>query len=175
MDHADHFALFGLPRSYEIDLEQLEAAYRRLSLEHHPDFFSAAPPEEQRRAGRNTARLNEGYRVLRSPRLRAEYLLGLLVADMDPAQRPDREQLPPGFLQEMFLLQEEVDELEGGGDAAARAALRTQIAARRDATQQALAALFARAADNGSAEVLQEVQARLNCQRYLERLWERLA
>ena len=175
MDHTDHFTLFGLPRSYEIDLEQLEAAYRRLSLEHHPDFFSAAPPEEQRRAERNSARLNEGYRVLRSPRLRGDYLLGLLAAGLDNARDLNREQLPQGFLQEMFLLQEEVDELEGQNDAVAREALKTQIAARREATQAALAGLFARAAECRSAEVLQALQSQLNCQRYLERLWERLA
>ena len=39
----DFFTLFGLRRRIEIDREALEAAYQRLTLEHHPDFFATGP------------------------------------------------------------------------------------------------------------------------------------
>ena len=98
-----YFHLFGLIPSYEIDLEALDAAYERLSLEHHPDFFANAGPEEKARSERMSAELNEGYRVLRSEAERSTHLLELLRAE----QELDSNQLPGGFLQEMFALQEE--------------------------------------------------------------------
>ena len=42
-DDIDHFNVMGLPRCFEIDSEELENLYQRLTLEMHPDFFGAAP------------------------------------------------------------------------------------------------------------------------------------
>ena len=76
----DYFGLFGLPVQYRIDRARLEQAYERLTLEHHPDFFAAAPPAELAEAERKSALLNEAYRVLADDVLRAACLIERLAA-----------------------------------------------------------------------------------------------
>jgi len=73
----DYFALFGLPRGYRFDAARLDAAYRRLQSEVHPDRFAAAPDAQRRIALQSSARVNEAYRALKNPIERAEYLLSL--------------------------------------------------------------------------------------------------
>lgn len=166
-DGEDYFQLFGLPRAYEIDQGTLDAAYERLSFEHHPDFFAAAAPEEQARAERAAAELNKAYAILSTPESRAEYLLELLAvgSELDPKQ------LPEGFLAEMFVLQEEVDE-------AADEPQRVRLAGRVDAALQEarveLQALFGDVLETPRSEILQAIQTNLNCEKYLLRIHHRL-
>jgi len=169
-DPADPFELFSLPRRYEIDRKALEAAYERLTLAHHPDFFAGAPAPEREQAERIAAAVNEGYRLLRDDSARAAWLLGRL-AD---GRALDAQALPAGFLQEMFALQEEVDELDDGADAARRTELRDEAAAKLADTAAERAALFAAAESKVDAERLQAIQSNLNCERYLRRLLARL-
>lgn len=164
------FQIFGLPPSYEIDFAELEAAYERLSLEHHPDLFAVAGEEEQARSQRISARVNEGYRVLNSDGRRSAYLLGLLSKDREL----DATRLPEGFLQEMFQLQEELDDLEKTDDAQSRAKLKEQVEQRVAGVLTERKALFAQGEAEPSAKVLQEIQTNLNCEKYLHRLLERL-
>ena len=175
----DHFERFGLPRRYSVDRQALEQAYRRLSFQHHPDLLAAAPPEERQRAQRAAAALNDAYLTLADGARRAAYLLDLLVADARSAGRLpagaklNTEALPPGFLQEMFLLQEEVDEA-AGGNAGALPALRAQVEARRAATLAERESLFEQAAAGADAGLLQPIQSNLNQEKYLLRLLDRL-
>ena len=181
MSTPDYFARFGLPCRYALDVPALDAAYERLSLEHHPDFFSTAPAEQQQEAQRVSAELNAGYRTLRSDAARAAYLLDLLRArHLPPGATLDGDQLPAGFLQEMFLLQEELDELAEDAQPQRQAALKAQIAAKQRQVLEQRAALFA-AADRlsgqepaATAQVLQEIQSNLNQEKYLQRLLQRL-
>jgi len=71
----DYFALFGLPARYRFDPAELDAAYRKLQTEVHPDRFAAAGDDERRLALQSSSRVNEAYRALRSPLERAHYLL----------------------------------------------------------------------------------------------------
>jgi molecular chaperone HscB len=172
---ADYFALFSLPRRYELEREALEAAYERLTLAHHPDFFAAAPEAERQEAERTAAALNEGYRTLSDDAARAAYLLGLLAG----GRTLDTTALPPGFLQEMFVLQEEVEELAEDAAAEARKGeLRIEANGRLETVRAERENLFARTAagPDGAADAaaLQAIQSNLNCERYLRRLLERL-
>lgn len=169
---ADPFALFELPRRYEIDRGALDAAYERLTLAHHPDFFSTAPAEEKAEAERISAAVNEGYRLLRDDRARAAYLLRVL-AD---GRELDTQALPQGFLQEMFGLQEEVEELADDGDPVRIAQLREEADAQRGTLLAERTRLFAEAEEGQRPplELLQAIQSNLNCERYLQRLLERL-
>ena len=165
----DFFTLFGLRRRIEIDREALEAAYQKLTLEHHPDFFATGPEAERLEAERISARVNEGYRVLTDEGDRAAYLLGLLANG-----RPlDGQRLPDGFLQDMFMVSEEVDELDGNATPGQVAGLTGEIQQRMAATREARNRLFADTADaNGAADetLLQNIQQHLNCERYFHRL-----
>lgn len=167
----DHFVRFGLPRAFAIDVQALEAAHQRMSMELHPDFFATAPDAEKQAAERRAAAFNESYRILRSPTLRAGYLLGLL-AD---GRTLDTERLPAGFLQEMFLLQEAVDELGEDADSAVRDSLRKDAEQRLTAVWDDLGARFEAALTDPTTERLQEIQSQLNCSKYLQRLLDRLS
>ena len=167
---ADYFALFDLPRRYEIERPALESAYERLTLAHHPDFFSTAPPAQKQEAERTSAVLNEGYRVLVDDLARADYLLELLAA----GRGLNAQELPQGFLQEMFMLQEEVDDLEHGAFADRREALIGETEGRLSEILTERGRLFAAAGAGGDLSLLQTIQTNLNCERYIRRLLDRL-
>jgi molecular chaperone HscB len=170
MTGENYFDIFGFSLSYRIELAELEAAYERLTLEHHPDFFMTAGEAEKAHSQRMSAEVNEGYRVLRSDGRRSEYLLRLLSGE----HKLDTNRLPDGFLQEMFFLQEEVDELGEETDSAAGKALKQQVEQRMSGLLEERKRLFAEAEHNGRESVLQDIQTNLNCEKYLRRLLERL-
>ena len=73
----DHFALFGLPRAFELDGVALEAEYKSLQRLLHPDKFTLRPAEEQAASTELAARVNAAYSTLRDPVRRGLYLLQL--------------------------------------------------------------------------------------------------
>jgi molecular chaperone HscB len=108
--HGDYFAFLGLPRKLGIDAEDLEQRFRRLSREFHPDYFYNAPPAERRASLERSSYLNDAYRTLKQPIARIEYLLqaeGLAPKNPQEASR----QVPPALLEEVFALNEELDEI----------------------------------------------------------------
>ncbi|MCC6868029.1 MAG: Fe-S protein assembly co-chaperone HscB [Burkholderiales bacterium] len=77
----NHFALFDLPERFAIDVPALDAAYRRLQAEIHPDRHAGDADAERRLAAQSSARLNEAYGALKTPLTRAQYLLALHAVD----------------------------------------------------------------------------------------------
>lgn len=73
----NHFELFGLPATFVIDQAALDASYRRLQAEVHPDRYVSATPAERLRSMQWATHVNEAYRTLKSPIARARYLLKL--------------------------------------------------------------------------------------------------
>jgi len=69
------YAFFGLEPKLRLDLESLQKRFYELSRNWHPDRFTRKSAEEQSEALQATAILNDGYRTLRDPVKRAEYLL----------------------------------------------------------------------------------------------------
>ena len=98
----DYFEVLGFPVCFEINSEDLEERYKRLSLVLHPDYFAAEPEEEKRLSEKSSAMLNAAYSTLREPTSRAGYLLFLFAKGKNLNERT----LPDGFLQEVFFLQE---------------------------------------------------------------------
>jgi molecular chaperone HscB len=115
----DHFSLLGLPRKLWIEMSSLEQKFLQLSWKLHPDNFVKAASDEQERALKQSSQLNDAYRVLRDPVARVEYLLELEGARKDGEQK---QQAPPELLEEVFELNESLDELreakDSGGDLA---------------------------------------------------------
>jgi molecular chaperone HscB len=104
--HGDYFAFLDIPRKLNFDVADLERRFRALSRQFHPDYFYNATPAERRASLERSSYLNDAYRTLRDPISRVEYLLGLEgFAPRDGAQMPAR------LLEEVFALNEELDEI----------------------------------------------------------------
>ncbi len=116
----NHFALFGLPERFAIDAAALDAAYRRLQSEVHPDRHAGASAAEQRVASQSSARLNEAYAALRTPLARAQYLLQLHAVDAIDERDT---QLDVDFLERQLARREAADVASVAGDVAALEAL----------------------------------------------------
>ena len=112
----DYFRFFGLPHQLALDGADLQKRFYELSRRHHPDRFARASAEEQQAALDATSVLNDGYRVLRDPIQRAEYVLKQ--AGFDIGEQRSRD-VPPELLEEVFELNEQLDELRSGEEAAA--------------------------------------------------------
>ncbi len=76
------FCAVGLPAQYGVDEAALDAAYRTVQSQAHPDRFAKAGDAERRVAMQWAAHANEAYRTLRQPLRRAIYLLGLRGVDV---------------------------------------------------------------------------------------------
>jgi len=127
---ADYFAFFGLPQKLVIDLADLEPRFHSLSWKLHPDNFMRASEDERQLYLDRSSQLNDAYRTLQNPVARVEYLLGL--AGMRK-EGQIKQQAPPELLEEVFELNESLDELrdarESGGSAATMAGLREKLEA----------------------------------------------
>ena len=177
--HGDYFMFMGLPRKLNLDAAELERRFRSLSRQFHPDFFYNATPAERRASLERSSYLNDAYRMLRSPVTRLQYLLqieGLAPAGPAEATR----QVPPGLLEEVFALNEELDEirdLRGSGAPAAdwQARLeraRQPIEAKRIQHEAELEALSAKWDAGGGAEVLKALQDQFLERNYIHNLLE---
>jgi len=107
---ADYFSFFGLPRKLNIPAADLEQRFRSLSREFHPDYFYNASPAERRASLERSSYLNDAYRTLRQPETRLEYLLKIEGLAPQGPQEASR-QVPPALLEEVFALNEELDEI----------------------------------------------------------------
>ena len=105
---ADYFQFFGLPRKLCIDMSVLEAKFHQLSWKLHPDNFVRAPESERELSLERSSRLNDAYRALRDPVSRVEYLLEI---EGMRKEGTTKQQAPPELLEEVFELNEWLDEL----------------------------------------------------------------
>jgi molecular chaperone HscB len=110
--HGDYFAFLGVPRRLNLDASELEQRFRALSRQFHPDYFYNASPGERRASLERTSYLNDAYRTLKNPIARVEYLLGLegFSARMDEGDGKQAK-VPAALLEEVFALNEELDEV----------------------------------------------------------------
>jgi molecular chaperone HscB len=95
----DYFALFGLRRAYRIDASQLDQAYHAMQGKVHPDRHAHLPETERRLSMQWATQVNEAYRTLKKPLLRAHYLLRLAGTD---TEHESNTAMPPEFLMEQM-------------------------------------------------------------------------
>lgn len=135
----NHFALFDLPERFRLDLAALEAAYRRLQSEVHPDRHAQGSDADRRVALQASARVNEAYRTLRAPVTRAEYLLSL--HGIDPRDETDTH-MPLDFLERQLERREQAAEAADARDARTLSAVLREVRAEAEALEAGLAATF---------------------------------
>ena len=180
---SDHFSLFGLPRKLWIEMSVLEKRLLELSWKLHPDKFVNAGAAEQELSLQRISELNDAYRVLRDPVARVEYLLEIEGMRKEGEQK---QQAPPELLEEVFELNESLDELReakaSGGDLASLKS-RLQSAEKnfqeklgegdaqlQKAAQQWDAAIDANASDNDRKGIMVRLNELLNRRSYIRNL-----
>lgn len=170
----DYFEFFGLERKLDVDQASLQKRFYELSKKWHPDRFSRAPAEEQNQALEATSILNDGYRTLKDPMKRAEYLLE---QEGFPIGEQRSKDVPPELLEEVFDLNMLLEELRSGDDSQKPQLERAgeNFRQMRDAVDKELESLFARhdaaAPESETAhQALHEIRGLLNRRRYIENL-----
>lgn len=123
----DDFTLMGLPRQFALDRASLDARWKALQAEVHPDRFAAEGAAAQRVAMQWAVRVNEAYQRLKNPLRRATYLCELAGV---PVQAESNTAMPGEFLMQQMAWRESLEEAR---DAAALDALAAEVSARRKA------------------------------------------
>jgi len=107
-DTTDYFAIFDLPRKLWIEMSELEQKFLQMSWKLHPDNFVNASEEERELSLKRSSELNDAYRTLRDPIARVEYLLAI---EGERKEGEKKQQAPPELLEQVFELNESLDEL----------------------------------------------------------------
>jgi len=165
----DYYAFFGLPHKLRLDSADLQKRFYQLSKLLHPDRYTRRPQREKDYSLEATAILNDGYRVLRDPVRRAEYVL--IEQGFDNGE-PRSKDVPPELLEEVFAWNMAIEELRGGDQS-----VRPQLEKARDTLQGMLGELDAQLDarfgewDSGHGKpTLAAIRAVLNKRKYVGNL-----
>ena len=145
----NHFELFGLPQRFQLDSAQMEAAYRGIQSQVHPDRHVNASDAERRASMQSATQVNEAYRTLKHPLARARYLLALQRVDVESESNTA---MPAEFLQQQMHWRESVEDAADQPDALA--ALGQRLAAEMNDRYAELAHSFDHDGDYAQAGAL---------------------
>lgn len=106
---SDDFELFGLKRQFAQDRATLDARWRELQRQAHPDKFVAQGAAAQRVAMQWSVRINEAYQRLKDPLKRAAYLCELAGA---PINAHSNTAMPAAFLMQQMQWREMQEEAQ---------------------------------------------------------------
>lgn len=148
---SDDFELFGVPRRFAQERSALDARWKELQREAHPDRFAAQGAAAQRVAMQWSVRINEAYQRLKDPLRRAAYLCELHGA---PIRAEDNTAMPSEFLMQQMEWREALEDTDS---AAAVDALAAEVQQARNAALERCAALIDTQADFAGAA--QQVRA----------------
>jgi molecular chaperone HscB len=107
------FALFAVSEQFRQDRTQIDARWKELQREAHPDRFAAQGAAAQRVAMQWSVRINEAYQRLKDPLKRAAYLCELRGA---PIEAENNTAMPAAFLMQQMQWREALEEAQGEGD-----------------------------------------------------------
>lgn len=110
---ANDFELFGLPVRQRLDRADLDARWKALAAQVHPDKHVGQGAAAQARAMQWSLRVNEAYRRLRDPLSRAAYLCELRGA---PIEAESNTHMCRSFLVEQMEWREQLDEAAAEGE-----------------------------------------------------------
>lgn len=101
------FELFGVPVQFAQDRATLDARWKDLQREAHPDKFAAQGVAAQRIAMQWSVRINEAYQRLKDPLKRAAYLCELHEV---PVNAENNTTMPVDFLTQQMTWHEALDD-----------------------------------------------------------------
>jgi len=120
----NHFDLFALPAKFAVDMGALDAAYRDVQGQVHPDRFVNASDAEKRVAMQWATRANEAYQTLKNPQKRAQYLCELHGVDL---KTESNTAMPAAFLMQQMEWREALGDARAAKDLEALEALDTEV------------------------------------------------
>lgn len=126
----NHFDLFHLPPKFAIDMGALDAAYRDVQGQVHPDRFVSATDAEKRVAMQWATRANEAYQTLKNPQKRAQYMCELNGVDL---KTESNTAMPMQFLMQQMEWREALGDAKASRDLAALEALDEEVGKDRKA------------------------------------------
>ncbi len=103
---SNDFELFGLPLTFAQDRAAIDARWKDLQREAHPDKFAAQGAAAQRLAMQWSVRINEAYQRLKDPLKRAAYLCELHAA---PVNAENNTAMPAAFLMQQMQWREDLE------------------------------------------------------------------
>ena len=145
----DHFTFFGISRH----------------------FHSHSSPEFQALAVRLSAQANEAYEVLKDPLLRAEYVL----QQAGGPGSAENKNVPDGFLPQIMMLREEIEEAKANNDKEELQALAGQVGERFEGLAARIAELAALVVESSDAQTRERLRVNLNAMMYVRNLREQIA
>ncbi len=160
----DYYEFFGIPRRLSVDMDDLQKRFYALSREFHPDRYARKSVAEQQYALDATSILNDGYRVLRDPIKRAEYLLAQEGFDIGEQRSKN---VPPELLEEVFELNMLLEETPDRSELEQARGKFQEMQRNSDAE---LEDLFRKYDSSGDRGILQAVRGLLNRRRYIQNL-----
>lgn len=162
----DDFTLFGVPERFAQDAALLDARWRELQAQVHPDRFAAQGAAAQRVAMQWAVRVNQAYRRLKDPLQRAGYLCERRGA---PLGADSNTTMPSAFLVQQMAWREALDE---AADEAAVNALADAVARSEAELLQGLRVLLDEQPD--AAAAAQQVRALMFVSRFRQDVERRL-
>ncbi|HEY4065785.1 MAG TPA: Fe-S protein assembly co-chaperone HscB [Burkholderiaceae bacterium] len=160
------FELFATEPRFAQDRAALDARWRVLQAEVHPDRFAAQGAAAQRVAMQWAVRVNEAYQRLKDPIRRAAYLCELNGA---PIEAENNTAMPTAFLMQQMEWREALDEADAVEQVEA---LLGEVGDHRRAALTRLEATLDQAHDYAAAA--QQVRALMFTERFMHDLDRRL-
>jgi len=160
------FDLFGVAQRFAQDRAALDARWRALQAEVHPDKFAADGAAAQRVAVQWAVRVNEAYQRLKDPLKRGAYLCELAG---QPINAENNTAMPGSFLMQQMEWRESLDEARTVQQVEA---LADTVAAHRNGALQKLQKLLDEQQD--AAAAAQQVRALMFVERFAEDVDRRL-
>lgn len=109
---SNDFELFGVAKQFAQDRARLDARWKDLQREAHPDKFAAQGAAAQRVAMQWSVRINEAYQRLKDPLKRAAYLCELAGS---PINAHSNTAMPAAFLMQQMEWREALDDARDDG------------------------------------------------------------
>ena len=146
--------MFGLPVRFAVDAARLDAAFREVQAQVHPDRHAGAGEAGKRVAMQWSTRANEAYQTLKNPLKRAIYLLELRGREIGAENNTAME---PAFLMQQMEWRESVEDATAAKNVDALDKLLADLRADKKLRYEKLGVLLDSGADAPAVEAVRQL------------------